>query len=479
MIGDIQADANVTIEFDNSAYDSVTGKRSDVQSSGDVGLICQTMYAGSQINLTLTGTNNGCLVTSSAGHAGGLVGRMYEGSKLQLNSTYTPDTNRSISTSAEAGYAGGLVGYNDGGAIIFPAGAKTEIRGTITGTSGAGGLFGYYSNYVEDDSAQDITIDMRNYDINCTVSAKNAGGLVGVLDTTADFRVDGSESDSNEITVYGDTVTNFGGIAGTYQTNDLSNTFEVDTVTANTSATFTDTGYYGGACGQIVGSEPAYISVSYLTHKSSEGYDGATAFGGVVGNAGDKGSMLDVGTVTIETGSGDNGVAYSGGGIVGVLTDGILRLSGTTNMQKAPSAEGRINGQLVGIRKDSLVYAVGSGNSGDSNWVFNRSNTDVHADDIGTWGSVLRLSGIETSVLTFDESAHTVTVKEPVTSMASAADYTRTALNMQLNTGDKGALKFESSARKNTLLGTPLSFNSTAESPLELSGTGNIGLSFF
>lgn len=476
LIGDIQADANVTIEFDNSAYDSVTGKRSDVQSSGDVGLICQTMYAGSQISLTLTGTNNGCLVTSSAGHAGGLVGRMYEGSKLQLNSTYTPDTNRSISTSAEAGYAGGLVGYNDGGAIIFPAGAKTEIRGTITGTSGAGGLFGYYSNYVEDDSAQDITIDMRNYDINCTVSAKNAGGLVGVLDTTADFRVDGSESDSNEITVYGDTVTNFGGIAGTYQTNALSNTFEVDTVTANTSATFTDTGYYGGACGQIVGSEPAYISVSYLTHKSSEGYDGATAFGGVVGNAGDKGSMLDVGTVTIETGSGDNGAAYNGGGIVGVLTDGILRLSGTTNMQKAPSAEGRNNGQLVGIRKDSLVYAVGSGNSGDSNWVFNRSNTDVHADDIGTWGSVLRLSGIETSVLTFDESAHTVTVKEPVTSMASAADYTRTALNMQLNTGDKGALKFESSARKNTLLGTPLSFNSTAESPLELSGTGNIGL---
>ena len=476
LIGDIQADAKVTIEFDNSAYDSETGKRSDVQSSGDIGLICQTMYTGSQINLTLSGTNNGCLVTSNGGHVGGLIGRMYPGAKLQLNSTYTPDTNRSISTSAGNGYAGGLVGYNDGGAIIFPAGAETEIRGTITGKLGAGGLYGYYSNYVEDDSAQNVTIDMRNYDIDCNVSAENVGGLVGVLDTTADFRVDGSESDSNEITVYGDTVTNFGGIAGTYQTNDLSNTFEVDTVTANTSATFTDTSYYGGACGQIVGSEPAYISVSYLTHKSSEGYDGATAFGGVVGNAGDKGSMLDVGTVTIETGSGDNGIAYSGGGIVGVLTDGILRLSGTTNMQKAPSAEGRINGQLVGIRKDSLVYAVGSGNSGDSNWVFNRSNTDVHADDIGTWGSVLRLSGIETSVLTFDESAHTVTVKEPVTSMASAADYTRTALNMQLNTGDKGALKFESSARKNTLLGTPLSFNSTAESPLELSGTGSIGL---
>lgn len=476
LIGDIQAAANVTIEFDNSAYDSGTGKRSDVQSSGDVGLICQTMYEGSQINLTLSGTNNGCLVTSSGGHAGGLVGRMYSGSKLQLNSTYTPDANRSISTSAKAGYAGGLVGYNDGGKIIFPANAETEIRGTITGTSGAGGLYGYYSNYVEDDFAQDVTIDMRNYDIDCTVKATNAGGLFGVLNETADLIVDGSASGSNEITVFGDTVTNFGGITGTYQTNALTNSFEVKSVTANTSATFSGTSYYGGICGQITGNQAGYIKTSSLTHKSSVGFVDATAFGGVVGNAGTAGSMLDVGTVTIETGSGNNGAAYSGGGIVGVLTDGVLRLSGTTNMQKAPSAEGRINGQLVGIRKDSLVYAVGSGNSGDSNWVFNRSNTDVHADDIGTWGSVLRLSGIETSVLTFDESAHTVTVKEPVTSMASAADYTRTALNMQLNTADKGALKFESSTRKNALLETPLSFNSTAETPLELSGTGNIGL---
>lgn len=476
LIGDIQADANVSIEFDNSAYDSGTGKRSDVQSSGDIGLICQTMYAGSQINLKLSGSNNGCLVTSSGGHAGGLVGRMYPGAKLQINSTYTPDTNRSISTSAEAGYAGGLVGYNDGGAVIFPANAETEIRGSIIGTSGAGGLFGYYSNYVKDDSAQDVTIDMRNYDIDCTVNATNAGGLVGVLDTTADFRVDGSESDSNEITVYGDTVTNFGGIAGTYQTNDLSNTFEVDTVTANTSATFTGTSYYGGICGQITGNQAGYIKTSSLTHKSSVGFADATAFGGVVGNAGTAGSMLDVGSVTIETGvttETTNGTAFKGGGIVGVLTDGVLRLSETTNMLKAPSAEGRINGQFVGIRKDSLVYAVGSGNSGDSNWVFNRSNTDVHADDIGTWGSVLRLSGIETSVLTFDESAHTVTVKEPVTSMASAADYTRTALNMQLNTGDKGALKFSDSTNtKTALLGKALSFSGT----IDLSGTGNIGL---
>ncbi|WP_295090468.1 hypothetical protein [Ruminococcus sp.] len=482
LIGDIQADANVTIEFDNSAYDSGTGKRSDVESIGDVGLICQTMYAGSQINLTLSGSNNGCLVTSSGGNAGGLVGRMNESATLQLNSTYTPDSNRSIS--AGNGYAGGIVGYNNGGRIIFSSGAETAIRGSVIGTTGAGGIYGFYSNYVENNFPQNVNIDLRNYDINCTVSAVTAGGLVGVLSGTADFSVDGSESGANEITVNGDTVTDFGGIAGTYQTNALTKKFEVNTVTVNTSASFGESGgYYGGTCGQIVGNQPAYISISSLTHKSSAGYDEATAFGGVVGNAGDKGSMLDVGTVTVETGvvagTAANGTPFKGGGIVGVLTDGVLRLSGTTDLTKAPATSAtndpryKNSGQLVGIRKDSLVYAVGSGNSGDSNWIFNRSNDDVQADDIGTWGSVLRISGIETDVLTFDPSAHTVTVKAPVTTISSAADYTKTAINMQLNSGNKGALNFaDSTNTKSALLGTNLSFSGT----INLSGSGNIGL---
>ena len=536
LIGDIQENASVTIEYDNSAYDTDTGYRSDVQSvesGGDVGLICQTMYENSQINLTLSGTNNGCLISSTEGHAGGLVGRMNAGSKLLLNSTYLPDSNRSITT--KDGYAGGLVGYCDGGKVEFPepeegsAAVCTQIRGTIEGTDGAGGLYGYYSNYMEDDTAQSVTIKMENYDVNCTVKAVAAGGLIGVLNGTADFIVDGSGGGSNAITVSGGTVTNFGGIAGTYQASALTNKFEVNTVTANTSATFTETSYYGGVCGQIDDENAAYIKVNGLTHRSSSGFAGATAFGGVVGNAGTAGSMLDVGTVTIETGvttegenAAPNGTAFNGGGIVGVLTDGVLRLSGTTNMQKAPANVGRTNGQLVGIRKDSLVYAVGSGNlsenddengnentgdngdvndggddnenagdngnvnGNDSSWIFKRSNINVQTDDIGTWGSVIRADetnllvavleskdAANTGILDFDTTNHTVTVAAPVTTMTSTEDYTRTALNMQLNSGDKGALKFSDSTNtKSVLLSTALSFTGT----VDLSGTGNIGL---
>lgn len=499
LIGSMDQNASVNIEYDNSAIHG--DNRSDVISSNDVvdvGLICGSMNSGSKIKITLTGANTGCYVTSSAGHAGGLIGSMSSGAELEINSTYTPSTSRIIT--ASNGYAGGIVGYNNGGKVTFSTvSTETEIRGTITGKDGAGGIFGYYTNAKSNNVSQNDTFDLRNYDVNCTVKATAAGGVAGVVNGTANITIDGSETGANEITVTGDTVTEFGGIFGKYQTSALANALDVNTVTVNTSASFTGTSYYGGVAGIISGTSAAYIKSNSFTHKSSAGFNVATAFGGVVGNAGNRGSMLDVGTVTIETGvvagTAANGTAYKGGGIVGVLTDGVLRLSGTTNLSKAPctpatpktsdAAEYKLSGQLVGVRTNSLVYATGNGNSGD--WIFNRSTTQVNADDIGTWGSVIRpdgtnltlanlesKDGVNTGVLDFHTTNHSVTVKAPVTTnMSSAADYTSTALNMQLNSGDKGALKFaDSTNTKSALLGTNLSFSGT----INLSGTGNIGL---
>jgi hypothetical protein len=482
LIGSMENGAQVSVSFANDSYYAAQSIYSNIQGPGDIGLICGTMEQGSRIDLTLSGTNTFCNIESStSGNAGGLVGTMNAGSVLNIQSiSYVPNNNRSVK--AVSGYAGGLVGYSAGGSVVTSA--STSIRGTVEGTTGAGGLYGYYSNPAtvsgETQTPQDVTFDLANFDVDCTVKANAAGGLFGMLSSTANVTVDGNAAGANEITVTGNSVTSFGGIAGSYQASNLANSFRVDTVTANTSASLTGTSYYGGVCGQIAGeNQPAYIQVSSLTHKSSAGYDGATAFGGVVGNAGTAGSMLDVGSVTIETGvTGEaaNGSAYKGGGIVGVLTDGVLRLSGTTNLTKAPAtpatAEYKESGQLVGIRTNSLVYAIGSGASG-SDWEFKRSTILVNADDIATWGSVIRISNAETDVLTFDSSAHTVTVKAPVTTMTSAADYTKTALNMQLNSGDKGALKFaDSTNTKAALLNTNLSFSGT----INLSGTGNIGL---
>ena len=490
VIGALGPDASVKLNFVNDSIisDSVYA---NIESSGDIGLVCGAMNPGSKIELDLSGTNTFFNITSTvSGNAGGLVGTMVEGSELTINSIYDLSGSRIIE--AVSGYAGGLVGYSNGGLISYPNGEGcTTINGTIKGTTGAGGLYGYYTNSAEvvDGTPvyQNVTFDLKNYSVNCTVQAASAGGLFGVLSGNADISVDGSGEGANTINVAGDTVSNFGGIAGTYSTNALANELFVNDVTVNTGASFAETGYYGGVTGLIGGDNASYIKVRDLTHNSSTGFADATAFGGVVGNAGDKGSMLDVGSVTIETGvvaeAAANGSAFKGGGIVGVLTDGVLRLSGTTDLTKAPSTpatakssetpEYKLSGQLVGIRTNSLVYATGSGNSEDANWVFNRSTTQVNADDIATWGSVLRIGGIESDVLTFDSSAHTVTVKAPVTTMTSAVDYTKTAINMQLNSGDKGALKFaDGTNTKSALLGTNLSFSGT----INLSGTGNIGL---
>lgn len=509
VIGDLGEDASLTIDFVNDSYHVGQSLHSNIASASDIGLICGKMFENSKIELTLSGTNVKYNVESTeTGNAGGLVGTMLSGSVLEIKSlSGTPDSSRSIT--ATSGYAGGLVGYSEGGIIQFPTPSEGEspiyatVNGTITGTTGAGGLYGYYSNpeVVSGGTAtpQDVTFDLSNYNVNCTVQAASAGGLFGVLNSTADITIDGTSSDANEISVTGSSVTNFGGITGSYSTSALANKLEIDTVTANTDATFSGTSYYGGVCGQITGNQAAYVKVSDLTHKSSAGFADANAFGGVIGDAGTAGSMLDVGSVTIETGvTGEtaNGSAYKGGGIVGVLTDGVLRLSGTTDLTKAPSSnvdkDNRMNGQLVGYRKNSLVYAIGSGNTGDSGWVFKRSKINVEADDIGTWGSVLRphttnlpIADLETKdgaetpgVLDFHTTNHTVTVAAPVTSIATASDFTKTALNIQLNTGDKGALKFSDSVNKsNVLLGTNLSFaTSTNTTPIELSGTGNIGL---
>lgn len=491
LIGSMEKDAQVSVSFANDSYYAAQSIYSNIQGPGDIGLICGTMEQSSRIDLTLSGTNTFCNIESStSGNAGGLVGTMNAGSVLNIQSiSYVPNNNRSVK--AVSGYAGGLVGYSAGGSVVTSA--STSIRGTVEGTTGAGGLYGYYSNPAtvsgETQTPQDVTFDLANFDVDCTVKANAAGGLFGMLSSTANVTVEGNAAGANEITVTGNSVTSFGGIAGSYQASNLANSFRVDTVTANTSASLTGTSYYGGVCGQIAGeNQPAYIQVSSLTHKSSAGYDGATAFGGVVGNAGTAGSMLDVGSVTIETGvtaEATSGAPFVGGGVVGVLDAGVLRLSGTTDLSKAPSmaVDEKYNcGQLVGVRKDALVYAVGTGS--DSGWTFTRSNADVYADDIGTWGCVLRpdatnlpLANLEASngsgVLKFDTARHEVTVAAPVTSITNAVDYTKTALNMQLNSGDKGALLFDDDTNTKAVL---LGINLTVSGTINLAGTGNIGL---
>ena len=218
-------------------------------------------------------------------------------------------------------------------------------------------------------------------------------------------------------------------------------------------------------------------------------------FGGLVAGAGDKGSFIDAGDVTISTS--DN--VFLGGGLVGELKSGVLRLSGKTDLTDAPANSENYNkaetmdkrGQLVGIRGSALVYAIGTGNdnnaSFDSGWKYTRSTTDARADDIGTWGEVVRPNGTtitaaktETKSSTgsalfyYNTSNHTVTVAAAETDIDSVEDFVKTALNIQLNTGSlNAALSFAgtSTSKSSALLST----NMTISGEIDLSGTGITG----
>ena len=137
VIGDIAANANVTVNFTNTSAIPVS-------SSDNVGLICGTLNAGATLAVTTAGSGADLSVTSTGGHAGGLVGEMKSGSILKFNS----DNNSKVTAvTSSAGYAGGVVGVANNITVQYAAGITDyTVSGSVTGSTGAGGIFGSYTN---------------------------------------------------------------------------------------------------------------------------------------------------------------------------------------------------------------------------------------------------------------------------------------------------------------------------------------------
>ena len=94
--------------------------------------------------------------------------------------------------------------------------------------------------------------------------------------------------------------------------------------------------------------------------------------------ADDASGFFDIGTVkvssknnnTVKTDKTNSGAS---GGLIGKLEDGVVRLSGKTDLSGIqPGGEGSQYGQLVGNRGAALVYAVGTG-------------SDFNADTAAGW----------------------------------------------------------------------------------------------
>ena len=441
VIGELESGASVKLTYTNNSA-------ADAASASDVGEICGIMQGGSFMELTYSATDSHN-IKSTGGNAGGLVGTM------NGNASLTVKTMPSVSLSAEStsAYAGGLVGELTSQATITnQTGSAIPVSGSITGGSGAGGLFGHYTN-----SATEF--DLIDYNNTATVDGTYCGGVFGVLENSTALTV--KNTGAGTLTVNSGTTGNskgyFGGIAGKYTANALSDSLVLDglTLTAKANAAYSA---FGGTIG--IADSASYIKTNGTVSVTARGTARSVYFGGLVGaTSADRGVFVDLGNFTLNTG-GEN---FKGGGVVGLFNNGVLRLSGTTTMTNAKPASAANCGQLVGNNNNVLTYAA-------SGWTFNRSN-GAKTDDLGTWGEVVRVA--ESDIVTVDSTAHTVTLKAADTSMGTPAAFARTALNIQLNQGsDYDCLKFTSGNNtRSYLLGTGLSLSAD----ISLAGTGITG----
>lgn len=459
VLGDIAANADVSVTFTNTSNLAVSG-------SGDTGLICGKLGAGATLYVSTAGSGGSFGVTSTGGNAGGLVGAMGAGATLTLESANNSRVNAVTSSTK---YAGGIVGKAENvtattNGVLLGAGVTDyAVGGTVTGASGAGGLFGYYKN-----GYSPATFDLEDtFAITGGMTVTGAGytgGVFGLLENGGgSFTFDGNKSSETvQVTLSGGSSR--GGVCGGYKASALTDTLILhDVKTQVTASTARSNNYSGGLIGTVE-TNAAYISV-YDTHTVS----GGSPDGGLIGNTGDVGSFLDVSSTNKVEGTFD-------GGLVGKMPQGVLRIKGTTDFSAYTKVDSA-SAFIVKGRGHALVYALGDGKGVNGNWTFKR-NIEQAIDDISGWGEVLRTDGTilsESNLFTVDMSAHTVTLKGAYTTMSNVTQFALTALNISLNTGaGVGALQFTSGAANTsaTLLGGTL----TLGADVSLAGTGLTGL---
>ena len=489
LIGTMEADTHADLTFENQLTKNLT-----IRTTSHTGLFCNTMDKNASLTAEFKkapGAGNVKVeATGKDMDAGGFVGHMETDAGLKMAGSSVDQVT------SDSGNAGGLVGsVTDGSIQLKEQGTDFSFADTLTVKAGsksaAGGLIGYW--FVTKGKA--VSCDLSDYQFKKLVisGGQDAGGLFGVLKntSTAKTAISISASTANTMTAeVSGTVTNFGGIVGTYQSDQMDNTLMIKgesdkAIDANTSGGAKVNSSYGGIIGAISGS--SYVEIENVSATTADmKKDPNASFGGLVGKMSD--GLLNVGNVTLKS---NNDLASDAdnvdgrGGLVGHLVKGVLRLHGSTDLsgQKITTAYHHV-GQIVGNNDDGLVYALGDGkslNAEGSGWSFTRYfGTDRGGSDIGNWGAVVRLgdklSEGNDGVVTFDKDAHTVQVNNGTGSgIGSANAFAAYALAFDLSKAYKGsgssaALSFANSVDAAVLQTVTLTKD------IDLTGTGIIGI---
>lgn len=487
LIGTMEDGTSATLTFENQFTKELT-----IRTSSHTGLFCNTMDKNTSLTAELkkaSGAGSIKVEATEAGmDAGGFVGYMEPGAGLTIAGSSVDQV------ASDSGNAGGLVGSATDGSIQRKEQTTAfSFADTLTvkagSTSAAGGLIGSW--LVTKENA--VSCDLSNYQFKKLVisGGQDVGGLVGVLKNTSTGRAAISISATTVTSEVSGAVTNFGGIIGTYQSEQMNNTLTIkgesdNVIGASTSGGANVSTSYGGIIGAISGS--SYVEIENVSVTTSDmKKDPKASFGGLIGKMND--GLLNVGDVTLIS-SNDSDLSSDAdnvdgrGGLVGHLVKGVLRMHGATDLsgQRITTAYHHV-GQIVGNNDDGLVYALGNGNglnADESGWSLTRyTGADRGGSDIGNWGAVIRLgdqlSEGSNGVFTFDQDAHTVQVHNGNGSeLGSANTFAAYVLAFDLSKAYTGGSSTTLSFA--TPINAAASQKVTLTGDIDLTGTGILGI---
>ena len=487
LIGTMEEGTSAALTFENQFTKELT-----IRTSSHTGLFCNTMDKNTSLTAELkkaSGAGSIKVEATEAGmDAGGFVGHMEPGAGLIIAGSSVDQV------ASDSGNAGGLVGSATDGSIQRKEQTTAfSFADTLTvkagSTSAAGGLIGSW--LVTKENA--VSCDLSNYQFKKLVisGGQDVGGLVGVLKNTSTGRAAISISATTVTSEVSGAVTNFGGIIGTYQSEQMNNTLTIkgesdNVIGASTSGGANVSTSYGGIIGAISGS--SYVEIENVSVTTSDmKKDPKASFGGLIGKMND--GLLNVGDVTLIS-SNDSDLSSDAdnvdgrGGLVGHLVKGVLRMHGATDLsgQRITTAYHHV-GQIVGNNDDGLVYALGNGNglnADGSGWSLTRyTGADRGGSDIGNWGAVIRLgdqlSEGSNGVFTFDQDAHTVQVHNGNGSeLGSANTFAAYVLAFDLSKAYTGGSSTTLSFA--TPINAAASQKVTLTGDIDLTGTGILGI---
>ena len=508
IIGTLGEGASVSLSINSE----IPQAKAAISGEGNRGFFCDTMKANASLTVSAFSGNADFQVSSTDGNAGALVGAMETSAQL----TVVPELTFSGSVTGAAN-AGGLVGNSADGAKITVQNNYT-VSGSISSVNGnAGGLIGSAVNNpvtVNEDKSISVSsaslsggansaagglfgectvsgnaaeLDLTSYTINdvSITSGKYAGGAFGILSNITDnSTIKIQNRNQSEISSAGQGADNYGGLIGNYQADQLTSGLELTGFSIASSHTRDEKTAYSGVIAEVT--RKSYVKMENLTVSVNQQVANGSYFGGLVANCSGEGTsgFFDIGTVKISGTNNTVKAAGASGGLIGKLEDGVVRLSGTTDLSGIqPGGEGSQYGQLVGNRGAALVYAVGTGsdfNAGTATgWTLVRDGSGKCVSDIGNWGEVIRMDGTKlkdgtSELLAYDSTNHTVTVKNfDLSGISNEQDFAALALTMQcIGAKPDGALRFSGSAALNSQI-TLTDDNNTS---IDLTGTGVTGL---